>query len=133
LSRCGCNFLVVFGLAACLGCGPKQFPKVHLTGNVTVDGQPVAEGTINFQPQGKDQGPSTSAAIVGGKYEADAPRGPVKVFIQATKETGKIVDTAGSPHPERVNLIPARYHGGIDIDTADGKSQHDFPLVSDGR
>lgn len=112
------------------GCGPN-FSTTPLAGSVTVDGEPVAEGSINFVPAGVGQGPSTSAPIIAGKYQASAPIGPVRVHFQATRETGKMIDVFGTPQPERVNLIPPRYHGGVEMDVSPQQSQHDFDLQSD--
>ncbi len=114
------------------GCTGPKFTTTPLAGSVTVDGQPVAEGTINFVPAGVEQGPSTSAPIVAGKYQADVPVGSVRVHFQATRETGKTVDVFGTPQPERVNVIPPQYHGGVAIDVSPQQAQHDFDLQFDG-
>ena len=113
-----------------IGCNGPKFTTVPLSGNVTIDGQPVAQGTIDFQPQEQGQGPSASAPIVDGKYAAEVPAGKLKVFFHATRETGKMVDVFGKPTPETENIIPSAYQAGVEFTAAAGEATHDFSLTS---
>lgn len=99
---------------------------------MTLDGQPLAEGTIAFVSQARSGGPSATAQIVAGRYRAQAvPRGKVLVYLHATKDTGRTVEvTRGLPEPEVVNVIPEQYRNGVAIDVASESVKRDFELRS---
>jgi hypothetical protein len=116
-----------------LGCdsGKPTYPSARLEGSVTLDGKPIAQGSLQFMPQDVGQVPSTAAPIVDGKYVADAvPRGKLRVLLSATKETGKIIKEYSSSRPEVVNLIPEKYRAGIPINVTGDNPNQDFPLKS---
>jgi hypothetical protein len=48
-----------------------------VTGSVTLDGAPLAKGTIRFTPTSNEAGTDTSAEISGGKYAFSKKTGPV--------------------------------------------------------
>jgi hypothetical protein len=97
-------------LLACLGCGGGSSATV--SGAVTLDGQPVKQGTVRFVPaDGKS--PPVDAAIRDGKYSAAVPPGDAKVEITAPVVVGKrkAYDTDDSPMVEEVKeSLPARYN-----------------------
>lgn len=101
--------VVLFGVVLA-GCGSSN--KAHVSGTVTVDNEPLANGTIQFYPvEGKGQ--SAGAGITGGKYEVEASVGSMKVVINGTKVVGKIkqYDTPDSPYVEDIReLLPPRYN-----------------------
>lgn len=71
-------------LSAYLGCGNSEADRYHLSGTVTHEGQPVAFGSIVFQPD-QSQGNSgayATASIKDGKFN--------------TRSGGK--GTVGGPH-----------------------------------
>src|SRR5437660_1614514 len=55
------------------GCGDKRVP---VKGTVTLDGKPVAEGSITFQPA-DGVGPGTGGKIKDGHYELTGPAAAV--------------------------------------------------------
>ena len=57
--------LVLVALVAFSGCSDG---KVVVRGMVTVDGQPIEEGSISLEPA-DGQGPTTGGLIKEGKYE----------------------------------------------------------------
>lgn len=59
-------WLVLLGLAVCLGCS-RQEKLFRVSGVVTHHGQPVAKGVIHFDPRA--EGPAGFANIVDGKYD----------------------------------------------------------------
>lgn len=122
------RWLPLLLLTAVVGCG-ESWPTVPLSGTVTVDGKPVERGHISFAPLEKDMGPDASAPIVNGRYELRAPKGKVRVFLQGTRETGRMITQFGKEEPEVVSVIPERYAAGIEIDTNDGSPS--FALSSD--
>lgn len=113
------------------GCNPAAFPTVRLEGRVTIDGQPVEKGQINFASSQQGGGPSATAQIVAGRYVADrVPQGKVRVYFDATRQTGKTVEHYGQQWPEIVNIVPQKYRGGIEIEVAGKTATYDFDLQS---
>ena len=112
---CPTTAVVVFGLLLGLACADgcsSEAGKATVSGEVTLDGQPLKEGVIRFVPaDGKS--PTADAAIVVGRFEATVPLGTKRVEISAPKVVGKrkMYDTPQSPWVDEVaELIPARYN-----------------------
>jgi hypothetical protein len=117
-------------MAAAAGCtrGPAT---THLEGRVTVDGQPIREGNLNFVALEPNRGRGTTAVISEGRYAAQkVPLGRVRVDFNATRATGRTVIVSDLPVPEIIDLIPEKYHAGIEIEVKEGQFQRDFNLVS---
>ncbi len=96
------------------GCGVQQR---HVEGSVLLDGQPVADGGISFEPA-DGLGCDFGAKIVNGIYRASAPPqiepGRLIVRIRAMRKTGRRIP-AGPPHPPGTLVdefvgVPARYN-----------------------
>jgi hypothetical protein len=120
------------------GCGTG---KVAVEGEVTVDGTPVEEGSITFDP-GDGKGPSTGATIVDGYYRLEGPAGATPgakiVRIRAFRKTGRKI-ASGPPSPpgtlvdEIVQYVPAAYNDRTTLrpEIAGESEVHlDFPLKS---
>jgi hypothetical protein len=112
------------------GCSGDAFPTAPLKGTVTVDGQPVERGNISFAPLAANMGPDVSVPITAGRYEAQVPQGKVRVFLQGTRETGKMIEMFGKQEPEVVSVIPRKYSPGIELDTSKLSGEHNFELTS---
>jgi hypothetical protein len=100
--------VALLGLAS--GCGGN--PTAKVSGTVTLDGQPLENGTITFYPTA-NSGQTAGGGIENGKYTLDASPGEMTVLISANKVTGKhkMYDTPDSPTVDTVvELIPARYN-----------------------
>jgi hypothetical protein len=83
-----------------------------VSGDVTLDGQPVKDGRISFTPV-DGQGGTGGAAIVDGKFKAEVPVAKMKVEINGNKVIGKrkAYDTPESPlMDEVVEIIPPKYN-----------------------
>lgn len=93
------------------GCGP-QGPKTYtVSGTVTFDGQPVAEGEIAFRDAaGQERG--YGGKITAGKYSFESTPGSKTVEITAMREIpGKMVeDNPGEKTPAMEMYIPAKYN-----------------------
>jgi hypothetical protein len=128
-----CASLALCGVS---GCGTKR-PVV--TGLVTLDGQPLNNGTIQFYPIAGDG--QTSAASIGpdGRYRMEASPTKMKVVIHATKVVGQrkaYEGQADSPMIDVVeDLLPIRYSDmnktELKVDVVPGENVADFELHSD--
>jgi hypothetical protein len=126
-------------LVAIVGCdsGPR---RQAVSGQVTLDGQPLDFGSITFVPD--PNGPKASGLIEGGRYEIEQSRGPLAgqkiVEIRApqydpkrpapanTKEKLYRLDVA----PE---ALPDRYNSKSELRatvTEDGPNEFNFDLQS---
>src|SRR3954468_6754983 len=89
-------------IAACFGCGKKGPHRAAVSGHVTLDGQPIIEGVIQFLPVEGTTGAETGGVITNGHYDIPQQRGAIvgksRVELRASKKTGqKIQDPTGRP------------------------------------
>lgn len=122
---------VVCCLAAFVGCG-KNDGLCTVEGTVTLDGAPLADGTINFGPMAGASGTATGAKIVNGKYSARASEGEMVVNIHSQKkETTR--DEDGRESLNLTELIPAKYNQESELKASigPGKNVCNFDLTSD--
>jgi hypothetical protein len=135
LRTCALVVLVTFPFLS--GCGGT----LVVEGNVTFDGEPVAEGSISFEaPDGA--GPTFGGRIENGAYRiTDIPTtaaGPRIVRITASRKTGKKIP-AGPPAPpgtmvDEIRPVPPRYNRDSkeQVNLQRGVSNRfDFTLQSD--
>jgi len=119
-------------LLAAAGCGGSGLPLASVSGRVTLDGQPLPDAVIEFQPAGGGA-PSYGLTDSEGRYDLQFSRhqpgalpGEHKVRIR-TARAG--VDEQGNevPLPEK---IPAHYNARTELTaTVDDKgSKIDFEL-----
>lgn len=125
-----------------LGCSGKDSTGSTLEGRVTLNGQPIDNGVINFDPK---LGGSTAVAPINpdGSYEARMSRslvgiqpGEYVVSIEAWKyPPGAIVD--GKEYVDGVSAVPPDYRPGgakeisITIESNESHSM-DFELQGEG-
>ena len=120
------------------GCGWESGRRA-LEGTVTLDAQPLAEGSISFRPLPGTSGPTAGGKITEGKFsvspEGGTFVGTFRVEITASRKTGrKVPDTimAGEVD-EVVQFIPARYNRQSELTaevTDAGPNRFEFPLSS---
>ena len=114
-----CVILCLSAASQVGGCGPSDpLGRRAVSGAVTLDGQPLAEGTISFQPT--DHGKTSSGAIVSqGQYaippHKGLPQGKYRVVINAVKPgTGMTLPAGKMPGEEigtpPVELIPPEWN-----------------------
>ena len=122
---CGCMLIV--------GCAKKS-NRGTVSGNITLDGEPLKSGVIRFVPA--DGATATAdSMITDGKFSADVPPGDKKVSISAPKVTGKrrMYETPDSPTIDIVQeLLPAKYNtqSELTLTVTAGSQGKDFPLTS---
>jgi hypothetical protein len=132
LTRTLFGFLLAVVLCA-VGCGGGS-GKGRIHGKVTLDEQPVTEGSIDFLPvDGKT--PTASGIIKDGAYTAEVPYGSKRVVIKAPKEVGKQPRAAEGPdstgeRPIYKESIPAQYNTQSQLirEITASSSEIDFPL-----
>ena len=127
-------------LAACLvatllGCGGDglSYKAAKVAGTVTLDDAPIEKGVINFISEEKTGGAAgeDSAEIVGGKFSASkVPVGKVRMFVIASKETGKMIPGSSTDIPETVSIIPAHYSQGIEVTISGDETDRKIELRS---
>ena len=118
---------------ATAGCGgPTTYP---VSGTVTCDGAPIAEGYIAFIPA--MPGPGGGGAIVNGRYSVHAQPGQARVEITASK---KITLPSGKTGPqgqteEIRQYLPARYNANTELikEVQAQKNSIDFELTTNER
>src|SRR5205823_3254619 len=103
------------------GCGSGRPPVAPVKGKVTLDGKPLAKGTITFEATGKR--PATGKIIDGEIVEMTtyttgdgAPVGSHKVAVWATEDAA--ANVAANPGEGKIganymtgkSLIPAMYN-----------------------
>lgn len=113
------------------GCSDDAEKTYPVTGTVTLDGQPLPEGNIQFVPLDGKHG-AEPGVIKDGKFELSAIQGQKRVEISAAKiiPGSSLRGAGGEPVPEE--YLPQRYNASSEL-TADVKPQEnviDFPLVS---
>ena len=128
---------------ACTGCTPSPFTLVPVSGVVSLDGQPLAGGIVNFQPivlgSEANAGPGSTArtgtdgrftlATIRGKQGAVVGDHIVKIY-SFNAETATRSETGTTLERERV---PSRYNYTSDLTfnvPAAGTEQADFRLTT---
>jgi hypothetical protein len=118
-------------LLAC-GCGPGD-NTAEVSGTVTYDGVPVANGSITFTPA-DGLSPTAGGNVVDGKYTCRVPIGLSKVSITSAKEVGrkKLYNTKDSPDmPVMKEVLPEKYNMKTELtyEVVAGSQVKDFPLA----
>lgn len=126
--------MVVIGLLALvqlLGCGGVDHPEVgKVRGVITLDGEPLANTSVVFQPS--NGRPSLGTTDEKGQYSLlyldgveGAMLGQHKVMIRT-----EVPGEDGEP-PIAKERLPPRYHNRSELtaDVVKGKNTFDFPLT----
>ncbi len=71
----------MLGLLSPMGCSGggagDELPRESVTGKVTVEGKPLASGTIQFQPASQAEGLAAGGTITDGEFSVPRAEGPV--------------------------------------------------------
>lgn len=125
------NWLVVVIVAAALavhvGCsGAARMPAAYsVAGLVTVDGEPLNEGAIAFEPA-DGRGGVYGGQIRDGRYDVKVAAGPKKVSIVGMKELG-VIGPTGQPAPSQ--FLPAKYNTRTELAATVEPRTNDIPFV----
>jgi hypothetical protein len=127
----GTVWILLSVLALVAGCGGDGLTRGTVSGKVTFDGQPLANGTIVFAPTGGTKGPMAMTESANGQYAItnNAPvGGKHTVKIEGFRDTAK-KDELGRVIGEQ--FIPAKYNEKttLSAEIAKGSNSHDFALT----
>lgn len=131
-----CCLLVVSGLAlAIAGCGGDA--RRAVSGAVTVDGEPLQDGIIRFEPLAGTSGSGAGTAIVDGRYTLPADKGlfpgRFRVRIESHQLTGEMYnDVIRGRQPE---ILPVKFaeDGPREVEVEmGGKAEFNFALEKAG-
>lgn len=128
-------------MAMCFaGCGGDGENRAAVHGTVTLDGQPVENGSILFTPIEETKGQVAGGPIQGGRFQLDEKVGAAvgwnRVEIRAQRKTGKMVQKPFAPVretiPEQVEAVPARYNSEstLRFEVKPGDNLADFQVTS---
>jgi hypothetical protein len=131
-----CRTKVTTAIACSLIClmitqGCSSGGKVDVTGQVTLDGKPLEDGTIDFVSA---NGPTAGGIIEHGRYMVPMDEGERRVFIKGFKTiaTKYFSGNSGRTYPVKEQIVPKKYNADsslrIQIDSS--HSTHDFALES---
>ena len=116
---CVLTSLLLVGLA---GCGGGDGPeRAVVTGKVTFQGEPLANGEIRFVPTKGTEAPVSGASIAEGAYRADGlggvPVGTHKVVIQGFRAADTPVhDPIEGDYYPRVQYLPVKYNDQTELE-----------------
>jgi hypothetical protein len=122
------------------GCGDSNGGLLAISGKITVNGEPLKDGQIIFEPLDKGNGSSSGAPIKDGAYDIKRVNGlkPGKYLVRITCGDGKTppnVHEAGAPGGSTnivsFDLIPPEF--GVkstqEVEVKNGGSNHfDFAI-----
>jgi hypothetical protein len=129
-------FLLGWFLSVLVGCSGNGL--VQVSGEVTVDGNPLKNGTISFfSDTGEKSGPTAGAAIKDGKYSAAVASGRKRVEIRGYQTVGQTrVAGPESPLIDIVkDILPDQYNAKSELtcEIAASASPQNFALKSGGK
>ena len=132
--------IAVASIVTLVGCSGEDGPEIlPVTGVVTLDGQPLPDAKVLFQPRGGRGSVATTGP--DGKYELlyktgvhGAIPGKHRVFISTASEGGEGVEggdgaEASEPTPE---TLPGRYNvnSNLSAEVTEDQTEYDFALTS---
>ena len=127
------SLLCLLGFVILAGCQREDGPaKSPVSGQVTLDGTPLAEGQISFMPS-NGVGISTGGKITNGSYRVDVPLGEMRVEVRAPIKVGEraAYDAPDSPKvPITEEKIPVKYNANSELKATvvKGTNKADFKL-----
>ena len=132
--------VLILTLLVCFGCTGSNLPDLgQVEGTVTMDGQPLPNAIVTFQPVNPGR-PSYARTDDSGKYvlvftdgNEGATLGEHRVCI-STQSDGD--PDADPPIPSSPETVPAKYSNmsktELKANVEAGGNQHDFTLTSEG-
>jgi hypothetical protein len=128
----------VAALLVSAGCSGDGLRRAAVSGQVLVDNEPLAEGSIAFFPTDGNSGPESGAVIKDGKYSIPASTGVIvgknKVEIRGFRKSGrKVPDIMEKTKmvDEMISALPATYNDQTTLvhEVRDGNNTINFELT----
>jgi hypothetical protein len=119
--------LLFFAVA---GCAPPQSDLVDVTGSVTWQGAPLPSGMIVLKPTDPAK-PPVGAKIVNGQFALRSKPGPMRVEIEAVRDSPRRYPIEGARLGEM--YIPAKYNAQSELQVevaSPGPNEFKFPLTN---
>ncbi|WP_207396765.1 hypothetical protein [Bremerella alba] len=142
VGRACSSIIATFGILAtfalCVGCsGGDGTARNRVSGTVTLDGQPIPNGMITFEPDFNKghTGPQGIARIRDGRFDTNTEGGrgiiggPHRVRIEGYR--GEVVDpeSADPSESSSIEVLVDNYKTEVDLPMED--ATHDFAITSD--
>jgi hypothetical protein len=117
------------------GCGTQDLREA-ISGRVTFDGQPLAHGSLRFEPLDTRLGQAAGAVITQGQFQVDSSQGLTPGAYRVAVSSPRVEPTAApsmdnsGPVEER---IPARYNANSELKInveSGGTNQFQFDLLT---
>ncbi len=117
------------------GCGQDIDPRrASVSGSITLDGEPVPNGSISFYPAPGSKGGTAGGDVIDGVYTISRAKGPMVgkyiVKIRSPYATGRKIMAGRQQIDEHLDRIPTKYnrYSKQEVDVQAGKNTLDFPL-----
>jgi hypothetical protein len=128
-----CSFGLFLVLTSLVGCqGGSELEVEPVSGSVTLDGNPIDDGRIQFRSTEADQR-SFSGVIKEGKYTLGTTTGPMRVEIRASRIIAGKFDESNPDEkiPMGEMYIPQKYNSRSELtaDVPEGGKTIDFDLT----
>jgi len=124
-----------------VGCSSSS--NSTITGKVTLNGEPLDDAVIRFQPIGSGHSGGGQAEIQAGKYQTDGlSPGEYRVWIMAERKTGRKVRDLEAEAGQKpalvdqiVQIIPIQYNARTELKASvkAGENKCDFALTIRGK
>ena len=106
---------------------------VDISGNVHLDGEPIAQGTIGFFPT-DDRGATAEAVIQDGLYSVTMPRGKKKVVVRGFEKVGERFPWGKDNPPADIlkEIVPKQFNDDseLEFDAIKNDPAKNFDLTS---
>jgi hypothetical protein len=133
-TRLGVLALISLVATGC-GAGGGGLDRKAISGEVTLDGRPLAAGSILFDPEAEGTGTLVGGLIRRGRFEVERAKGPVpgryvvRIYASSGVQSRPVAGPPGNASRPMVELIPAPYNTQSTLHadvTANGPNIFDF-------
>ncbi len=133
--RTGICVLLLLCALFLAGCGDAR--RQSVVGTITVNGEPVEDGHIEFRPQPGTSGPTAGSPIHDGNYRITSNQGPFagtfRVEIRAMRASGRMVDdvATGERVPASEQFLPPEFNQNsqLTVEVTSDRNRYDFDLT----
>ncbi len=89
-----CKLVCLLMISTLVGCTRHSDPlRAEVHGNVSLNGQPIQDGSITFMPVEGNKGPTAGGAVKEGRYSISKAQGPIvgknRIELHSARYTGR--------------------------------------------